>query len=30
MKLVNYEKKEMMQLTDGENRSYKEQEVCHI
>ena len=30
MKIVNYEKKEMMQLTDGENRSYKEQEVCHI
>ena len=30
MKIINYEKKEMMSLTDEENRSYEEQEVCHI
>ena len=29
MKIINYEKKEMMPLTDEENRSYEEQEVCH-
>ena len=31
MKIINYEKKkEMMPLTDKENRSYEEQELCHI
>ena len=31
MKIINYEKKkEMIQLTYEENKSYKEQEVCHI
>ena len=31
MKIINYEKKkEMIQLAGKENRSYKEQEVCHI
>ena len=30
MKIINYEKKEMIQLTVEENRSYDEQEVCHI
>ena len=30
MKIITYEKKKMIQLTDEENRSYEEQEVCHI
>ena len=30
MKIINYEKKEMIQLTVKENRSYDEQEACHI
>ena len=30
MKIINYEKKEMIPLTYEENRSYKEQEACHI
>ena len=30
MKIINYEKKEMMPLTKDENKSYKEQESCHI
>ena len=30
MKIINYEKKEKIQLTYEENMSYKEQEVCHI
>ena len=30
MKIINYEKKEMIPLTDEKNRSYEEQEVCHI
>ena len=29
-KIVNYEQKEMMPLTDRENKFYKEQEKCHI
>ena len=28
MKIVNYEKKEMMPLTYEENKSYKKQEAC--
>ena len=27
-KLLNYEKKEMIPLTDAENKSYKMQKVC--
>ena len=30
MEIINHEDKEMVQLTDEENKSYKEQEVCHI
>ena len=30
MKIINYEEKEMIKLTVAENRSYKEQEVCHV
>ena len=30
MEIINHEEKEMVQLTDEENKSYKEQEVCHI
>ena len=29
MKIINYEKKEMIPLTYEENKSYKEQEACH-
>ena len=30
MKIINYEKKEMIPLTDEETESYKMQKVCHI
>ena len=30
MKIINYEKKEMIQLTDEENESYEKQKVCFI
>ena len=30
MKIINYEKKEMIRLTKEENKSYKEQKTCHI
>ena len=30
MEIINYEKKEMIPLTKKENKSYGEQEVCHI
>ena len=30
MKIINYEEKEMIPLTDEENKSHEEQEVCHI
>ena len=30
MKIINYSKKEMIQLTYEENMSYEEQEECHI
>ena len=30
MKIINYEKKEMIPLTKEENKSYEEQESCHI
>ena len=30
MKIVNYEGKEMIPLTEEENKSYKKQEQCHI
>ena len=30
MKIINYIKKEMIPLTYEENKSYKEQEACHI
>ena len=29
-KIINYEEKEMIPLTDNENKSYEEQEKCHI
>ena len=30
MRIVNYEKKEMILLTDEENKFYEEQKVCNI
>ena len=30
MKIINYEEKEMIPLTDEENKSYEEQEACRI
>ena len=30
MRIVNYEKKEMIPLTDEENKSYEKQKVCYI
>ena len=30
MKIINYEEKEMIPLTHGENKLYKEQEACNI
>ena len=30
MKIINYEEKEMIPLTYEENKSYEEQEACHI
>ena len=30
MKTINYEKKEMIPLTNKENESYEKQKVCHI
>ena len=30
MKIVNYEKKEMIPLTDEETEFYEKQKVCHI
>ena len=30
MKIINYEQKEMIPLTDKENRSYEMQKNCHI
>ena len=30
LKIINYEKKEMIPLSEEENKSYEEQEVCHI
>ena len=29
-RIINYEKKEMIPLTDEENKSYKKQKVCYI
>ena len=29
-KIINYEKKEMIPLTDKENKSYEKQNVCYI
>ena len=29
-KLINYERKEMIRLSDEENKSYKKQKVCYI
>ena len=29
MKIINYEKKEMIPLTCEESKSYKEQKTCH-
>ena len=30
MKIIDYEKKEMIPLTNEESRCYEEQKVCHI
>ena len=30
MKIINYEEKEMMPLTDKENKSYQMEKVCYI
>ena len=30
MKINNYKEKEMIPLTDEENKSYEEQQICHI
>ena len=30
MEIINFEKREMIPLTKEENKSYKEQETCHI
>ena len=30
MKIINYEKKEMIPLTDEEKESYENQDVCYI
>ena len=30
MEIINYEEKEMIPLTDKENKSYEEQKVCHV
>ena len=30
MKIINYEEKVMIPITNEENKSYKEQEKCHI
>ena len=30
MKIINYEEKKMIPLTDKENKSYEEQKVCCI
>ena len=30
IKIINYEKKEMIPLTDEENESYEKQNVCYI
>ena len=30
MKIINYKEKEMIPLTDKENKSHEEQEVCHM
>ena len=29
-RIINYEKKEMILLTDEENKSYKKKKVCYI
>ena len=30
MKIINYQKKEIIPLTDTENKSYEKQKECHI
>ena len=30
MKIINYEKKEMIPLADDKNKSYEKQKVCYI
>ena len=30
LKIINYEKKEMIPLSEEENKSYEEQDACHI
>ena len=30
MKIIDYEKKEMIPVTDEEKESYENQEICHI
>ena len=29
-KIINYEKRKLIQLTDEENKSYKKEKVCYI
>ena len=29
-KIINYEKKEMIPLTDEENKSYEKQKICYV
>ena len=30
LKIISYEKREMIPLSEEENKSYEEQDVCHI
>ena len=30
MKIINYEEKQMIPLTDKENKSYEKQKVCYV
>ena len=30
MKIINYEKKEVIPITDKQKESYENQEICHI
>ena len=30
MKIINHEEKEIIQLTDEENKAFEQQEICHV